>query len=556
MRDEIFRKKIKNGLDSPLDCHDILCMQGRKRRPSGFANNDEKEQVCMYKIGELSRLCQLPVKTLRYYDSIGLLVPDEIDRFTGYRYYSAAKIADCNRIVALKELGFSLDEVRAYLHSESAEHLALLLDVKLAELRTSLAKTTLQLKQLTAIRERLDEEHMKQFDLVFRKADEISVAFTREVFPRKENVYDAIESMKQALPAKIVGRRTVVVNYECEYRESEFDLAACVEITGKLPGDSVFAQKTLTFSGEIASIVCQKEELDAAYRSMATQLDEASAQVVGAYYEICYDDGTVELRVPVWRASAADGLQDEKRELPFVNDEEVLGKWKLLDIVPSEEQFLYGRRKHSGRNPFEELYFLEGGEPYWVFGGWTKGILFTGEEKCEHLYTIRQMDGHKLLFLQLKKFHIGGDVPMGAPQVYVYEKVSDAILHADDIRRRDRVDHPFVADESVLGEWQVKDFYCDSLERFDPKLQNWEEEDLFFRKVSFLPGGDCLHVTQKGESRLKWTKGYILNPRWEIASAYRIRVIDGKEYLIVEWKTGDYAFGPADGHFWYIFTRA
>ena len=44
----------------------------------------------MYKIGELSRLCRIPVKTLRYYDNEGLLVADEIDRFTGYRYYSAA----------------------------------------------------------------------------------------------------------------------------------------------------------------------------------------------------------------------------------------------------------------------------------------------------------------------------------------------------------------------------------------------------------------------------------------------------------------------------------
>ena len=40
----------------------------------------------MYKIGELSKLCSIPVKTLRYYDDIGLLRPDHIDKFTGYRY--------------------------------------------------------------------------------------------------------------------------------------------------------------------------------------------------------------------------------------------------------------------------------------------------------------------------------------------------------------------------------------------------------------------------------------------------------------------------------------
>jgi heterodisulfide reductase subunit B len=65
----------------------------------------------MYKIGELSQLCRLPVKTLRYWADIGLLVPDEVDRFTGYRYYNASRLADCCRIVALKELGFTLEEI-------------------------------------------------------------------------------------------------------------------------------------------------------------------------------------------------------------------------------------------------------------------------------------------------------------------------------------------------------------------------------------------------------------------------------------------------------------
>ena len=58
----------------------------------------------MYKIGELSKLCNISVKTLRYYDSEGLLVPDRIDKFTGYRYYSASKLVNCYRIIALKEL--------------------------------------------------------------------------------------------------------------------------------------------------------------------------------------------------------------------------------------------------------------------------------------------------------------------------------------------------------------------------------------------------------------------------------------------------------------------
>ena len=66
----------------------------------------------MYKIGELSKITKIPVKTLRFYDNEGILSPDKIDKYTGYRYYSASKIKDCYRILALKELGFTLEEIK------------------------------------------------------------------------------------------------------------------------------------------------------------------------------------------------------------------------------------------------------------------------------------------------------------------------------------------------------------------------------------------------------------------------------------------------------------
>ena len=65
----------------------------------------------MFKIGEFSRLVQVPVPTLRYYDEVGLLKPIEVDRFTGYRYYSADQLPRLNRILALKGLGFTLEQI-------------------------------------------------------------------------------------------------------------------------------------------------------------------------------------------------------------------------------------------------------------------------------------------------------------------------------------------------------------------------------------------------------------------------------------------------------------
>src|SRR5215469_16720876 len=67
------------------------------------------------KIGEFSKLVQVSVPTLRYYDQVGLLKPVEVDRFTGYRYYSASQLPRLNRILALKGLGFSLEQIAVVL---------------------------------------------------------------------------------------------------------------------------------------------------------------------------------------------------------------------------------------------------------------------------------------------------------------------------------------------------------------------------------------------------------------------------------------------------------
>ena len=65
----------------------------------------------MFRIGDFSRLSQVSVKALRFYDEMGLLKPTYVDCDTGYRYYSATLLPRLNRILAFKELGFSLGEI-------------------------------------------------------------------------------------------------------------------------------------------------------------------------------------------------------------------------------------------------------------------------------------------------------------------------------------------------------------------------------------------------------------------------------------------------------------
>lgn len=65
----------------------------------------------MLKIGDFSKLSRISIRMLRHYDEIGLLKPDEVDDFTGYRYYSENKLPQAGLIQALKELGFGLSAI-------------------------------------------------------------------------------------------------------------------------------------------------------------------------------------------------------------------------------------------------------------------------------------------------------------------------------------------------------------------------------------------------------------------------------------------------------------
>lgn len=68
----------------------------------------------VYRIGDFSNLVNISVRTLRYYDEIGLLKPEIVDKFTSYRYYTDDNVVEAQFITLLKEVGFTLQEIIDY----------------------------------------------------------------------------------------------------------------------------------------------------------------------------------------------------------------------------------------------------------------------------------------------------------------------------------------------------------------------------------------------------------------------------------------------------------
>ncbi|MBK8074142.1 MAG: MerR family transcriptional regulator [Kineosporiaceae bacterium] len=132
----------------------------------------------MVSIGEFARLGQVTVRMLRHYDQIGLLTPDRVDPASGYRSYAADQLARLHRIVALKDLGFTLDAVHRMLDDDlAAEELRGMLRLRQIELVTEHAQAQ---ARLAGVEHRLrlieKEKQMSQVEYVVKSLPARTVA--------------------------------------------------------------------------------------------------------------------------------------------------------------------------------------------------------------------------------------------------------------------------------------------------------------------------------------------------------------------------------------------
>ena len=113
----------------------------------------------MFSIGEFARHGRVSVRMLRHYDAIGLLRPASVDGVNGYRFYQASQLADLNRIIALKDLGFTLQQVQAILAEQvSAAELRGMLKLRRAEIHAQIETETARLARVEARLQTIEDE--------------------------------------------------------------------------------------------------------------------------------------------------------------------------------------------------------------------------------------------------------------------------------------------------------------------------------------------------------------------------------------------------------------
>src|SRR5215210_6960752 len=155
----------------------------------------------MFKIGDFSKLSCVSVKTLRYYDELGLLKPAHVDHFTGYRFYSADQLPQLNRILALKDLGFSLEQAMRLLEGALVPtQMREILLMKQAELHQRVQDEQLRLARVEARLRLIEQEDtMPEYDVVLKRTEAKTVASARKVAPTFGEIHEFEREVHTAL---------------------------------------------------------------------------------------------------------------------------------------------------------------------------------------------------------------------------------------------------------------------------------------------------------------------------------------------------------------------
>lgn len=159
----------------------------------------------MYRIGEFSRIAQVSGRLLRYYDQIDLLKPVHIDPETGFRFYSASQLPRLNRILALKEMGLSLEQIARLLSDDlNADEIRGMLTMRKAEIERTMLEEMSRIRTIESRLKQIEREgEFAGLDIVVKAIPEQTILGVRKVLPTYEESTALFNSLVTTLPAKV-----------------------------------------------------------------------------------------------------------------------------------------------------------------------------------------------------------------------------------------------------------------------------------------------------------------------------------------------------------------
>ncbi len=254
-----------------------------------LTKRQEKRELTVLKIGEFARVGQVSVATLRYYDQWDLLKPAELDTETGYRYYALDQLPRLNRILALKDLGFPLEQIAQFLAKDlSLEQLQGMLKLKQAQTQQMIDTEQARLARIAARLHQIEQEgKMPTYEVLLKQVAALRIASIREIIPLPSNLqrlYAKIMAYLDQQQAQYSLPPMLLFYSRSEQRDDGLyiDAEAAIPVATDLPENEQIKIRTLP-AALMASTIHTGDDLSMgrAYAALHRWMEDNNFRVIG-----------------------------------------------------------------------------------------------------------------------------------------------------------------------------------------------------------------------------------------------------------------------------------
>ena len=278
----------------------------------------------MFRIGEFSKIAQVSGRLLRYYDEIGLLSPESIDPETGYRYYSARQLPRLNRILVLKELGLSLEQIARLLEQDtSPDEIRGMLALRKAQIEQSVQEEMARLRVVETRLQQIDTHgQIQEPDVILKSVPAQYFLALREVLPDMSTVRRLVRHIYTVVPSVVshnsLGNIAVAIHSPV-YNPEALDIEIGYLLNGKAPKSVRLSEERMLTLRELPAIdtvaplvyVGRVDDTHTGYGELGTWIEQKGWQMSGTGREILIqvpltsgeDEAVIEIQLPVSRIS-------------------------------------------------------------------------------------------------------------------------------------------------------------------------------------------------------------------------------------------------------------
>ncbi|MDH6366411.1 MULTISPECIES: MerR family transcriptional regulator [unclassified Breznakia] len=187
----------------------------------------------MFKIGEFSKLTQVSVRMLRYYDENGLLKPATVDADTGYRMYAVDQIPRLNKIIYLRDSGFSVAEILEALEYSDTQKTLAQLDQKLNVIKQNIEDEKEKLNKIRIAKQQLsDGKQTIHYNTSIKSIPGYQVISLRRILPDYYHEGELWKELSTYLKQYQIrtNEETFSIYHDMDYREQDVDVELCVQV--------------------------------------------------------------------------------------------------------------------------------------------------------------------------------------------------------------------------------------------------------------------------------------------------------------------------------------